>query len=90
MPDEYISREAVLGVFGDIHPMDYNANAYVSKIKAIPAADVVDVVRCEKCRHWMPEDDISTAVMQCVKGLGWPGPDGYCYRGERKDGANDG
>ena len=39
---EYISREDALAVFGDVHPMDYNANAYIEKIKAIPKADVVE------------------------------------------------
>ena len=35
--EDCISREAVLEIFGDIHPLDYNANAYVNKIKALPS-----------------------------------------------------
>ena len=38
----YISRKDALAVFGDVHPMDYNTNAYIEKIKAIPAADVAE------------------------------------------------
>lgn len=42
---EYISRKEALAVFGDIHPLDHNANAYVKQIKHIPAADVRPVVQ---------------------------------------------
>ena len=35
--DDYtISRKAALEVFEDIHPLDYNANTYYSKIKNLP------------------------------------------------------
>lgn len=33
---DLISRQAVLDLFGDIHPLDYNAQAYVSQIKELP------------------------------------------------------
>lgn len=42
---DYISRKEVLAVFGDIHPLDHNANAYAVQIKRILAADVRPVVR---------------------------------------------
>ena len=38
---DLISRQAVLDIFGDIHPLDYNARAYVAQIKDIPSADVI-------------------------------------------------
>lgn len=34
--DDYVSRKAVLDIFRDIHPLDYNTNAYVSQIKSLP------------------------------------------------------
>lgn len=45
--NDYITREEALAVFGDIHPLDHNANAYRTRIKKIPAADVRPVVRGE-------------------------------------------
>lgn len=33
-----IYRQDAIAVFGDIHPMDYNAQAYVNAIKALPSA----------------------------------------------------
>lgn len=44
---DFISREEALAVFGNIHPQDYNAIAYRTRIKKIPAADVRPVVRGE-------------------------------------------
>lgn len=36
---DLISRQAVLDIFGDIHPLDYNARAYVAQIKELPSAE---------------------------------------------------
>ena len=36
---DLISRQAVLDLFGDIHPLDYNARAYVAQIKELPTAE---------------------------------------------------
>ena len=36
---DLISRQAVLDIFGDIHPLDYNARAYVAQIKELPTAE---------------------------------------------------
>lgn len=33
---ELISKEGALKVFGDIHPLDHNANAYKAKIEQLP------------------------------------------------------
>ena len=41
---EYIKKEDAIAVFGDIHPLDYNASAYVNAIKNLPSADVSPVV----------------------------------------------
>lgn len=43
MMGEYVSRTAALQAVGDIHPLDYNGQGIVERIKAIPAADVVEV-----------------------------------------------
>jgi hypothetical protein len=36
---DLISRQAVLDIFGDIHPLDYNARAYVAQIKELPSEE---------------------------------------------------
>jgi hypothetical protein len=35
--EDAISREDVLDIFRDIHPLDFNANAYKSKIEHLPS-----------------------------------------------------
>ena len=51
---DYISREAA------IEKAEYDGNYRlvipVEAIKGLPAADVVEVVRCENCIHWGKED----------------------------------
>lgn len=42
--EDLISRQAVLDLFGDIHPLDYNNRAYVSMIKELPSVDVKPIV----------------------------------------------
>ena len=39
---DLISRQAVLDLFGDIHPLDYNARAYVAQIKELPSIKQAD------------------------------------------------
>lgn len=42
MPD-LIERKDALSVFGDIHPLDYSAQAYANQIAKIPAVDAEPV-----------------------------------------------
>ena len=59
----------------------------------IPAADVVEVVRCRDCKHWDSEtwfcDNHSTFDHH---GLEWNmfSEDDFCSYGERKDGDGNG
>lgn len=54
-----------------------------SAISAIPAADVVEAVRCRDCVYWRGENDY-------CKGIGIDfSENGYCSFGERKDGGQD-
>lgn len=43
MINDYVKRSEALNAVGDIHPLDYNGQGIVKRIKAIPAADVVEV-----------------------------------------------
>lgn len=46
---------------------------------AIPAADVVEVVRCKDCIHRNPIGE------KCLKDNIWHGLDGFCNFGKRSD-----
>lgn len=35
--EDCVSRQAVLEIFGNVHPLDYNANAYIIRIKELPS-----------------------------------------------------
>ena len=64
MGEKYISLDKALAIFNDIHPLDYNAQAYRSQLSKIPVADVRPVVRgkwvydhwcefkCSNCETW--------------------------------------
>ena len=58
-----------------------NNKAYyeiVNLIEAVPAADVVEVVRCKECKHtdlFYPYCTIWEAAID---------EDGYCYKGEKE------
>ena len=53
----------------------------------MPAADVVEVVRCRDCKHLM----FSDFYMECSRGysLGIVSPYDYCSRGERRKGEGE-
>lgn len=56
----------------------------------IPAADVVEVVRCRKCLYYTPVDDnIGGCVFLNGKHL-YVVPDGYCHLAELKEGVDNG
>lgn len=79
-----ITRSSALQAVGDIHPLDYNGQGIVERIKAIPAVDAVEVVRCRDCKHY-------NAGFEClIEGYGIERPaDWFCADGERKDGGQD-
>lgn len=51
MMDDLISRQAAIDAIGEIHPLDYNAQAIAEKIKGLPSAQP-EVIRCKDCRWW--------------------------------------
>ena len=82
MPKEYIPKDAANkwicetcdGCEGTFCvPCDGNP------LKDIPAADVVEVVRCQDCVYWRGENDICKGT--CIDF----GTDGYCSEGKRRD-----
>lgn len=43
---DLIERQDAINVFGDVHPLDYNAQSYLDAIKALPSAQ-------RKKGHWI-------------------------------------
>lgn len=80
---DYIERDAVYHAIS----VDCGLNAYekaycIDIVRKIPAADVVQVVRCKDCRR--AEKDHLFGGYWCH---GYRvSPDGFCSYGERKEG----
>jgi len=97
---EYIDRQALDvvaftdrdGTFSD------GIQWLLEYIDALPTADVVEVVRCKDCKHWIPYDwifsevwksqnidDYAESEIGCTYCDTSMGAMDYCSRGERKD-----
>lgn len=63
----------------------------IRRLKAVPAADVVEVVRCGQCKHCVEhyDTDGNAPYWTCKEWDSGTDYDGYCYYGERKDGGKD-
>lgn len=96
--DEYIRRrealsEACKGCSIDFpcepcEPQDCEIKA---RLQAIPAADVVEAVRCGQCKHCVEhyDTDGNAPYWTCQEWDSGTDYDGYCYYGKRKDGGKD-
>lgn len=96
---EYIRREDAVEAIGEEYVphtdfergMISQMSCDKGKIKAIPAADVVPVVRCWKCKYvikWRSEESARKfgQVYECRREvLTCPDPNDFCCRGERKE-----
>lgn len=89
---EYITKEAAIQTFewgeadviedyGDGGNFGFSRGVIKSAINAIPAADVVPVVRCKDCKYLF-------GTLCAVCGLLPRKPEDFCSRGERKDNAD--
>ncbi|MGN1134715.1 MAG: hypothetical protein ACI4SF_00670 [Oscillospiraceae bacterium] len=89
---EYIEREAMNNVLDELMVNDSVYNA----LQAIPAADVVEVVRCKDCK-WYKESKLLAPNKFCFRlkdrngdPIGYNfAPDEFCSFGERKGNNND-
>lgn len=93
MAKEYIEREAALNEAQEVYHWCGHENRYsdfvpVDAIRAIPAADVVEVVRCKDCEHFRDYTDRHGVVrMNCIRDCHIPQvePEHFCSYGERRD-----
>ena len=59
-------------------------------IEGSPTVDAVEVVRCMECFFYTPVDDNTGKCVFLTGKNQYVVPDGYCYLGERKEGADNG
>ncbi len=78
MPDEYISREAAL-----MKLMQDGCSAKnLQSISDVPAADVVEVVRCRDCKHFVNATINANGFLICDISDMEIAPDDFCSYGE--------
>lgn len=63
----------------------------IRRLKALPAADVVEVVRCRECKYCVEhyDTDGNAPYWVCKEWDGGTDYDGYCHYAERKDGGQE-
>lgn len=88
MSKEYIEREALIKAIANdcLELVYYTKEDAIQSVKANPAADVVEVVRCRDCKHSYRIDGAKEEY-DCAKisafAKFFPG-DHFCGYGERK------
>lgn len=107
MSKKYIDCEAAFEMITDLVGVETIKSAYAAIWKSakvlnkIPTADVVEVVRCEKCKYFFDEccNHEKNRVLHRVPDFGkhyvYVGrikvePDHFCSYGERKEGDGNG
>lgn len=100
MPKEYIARDAaIIGLAASSLTPDQIDDA-AEALQLVPAAAVVEVVRCKDCIHRPSGTGVNHHVefpdkvcpCQCLEDpwYSWMPPDDwYCADGKRKDGGQD-
>lgn len=87
---EYIEKQSALDAILREPPDAHYPSWYAERIKALPAADVVPVVRCKDCVHWDDDPDTYGADYgpkgKCMKSFETMCADDFCSYGERMDG----
>ena len=78
---EYINRQAVLSLAKDVTLEGGAKHRCVdaTEIRLLPSADVVEVVRCNDCKH-------ADEYYHCIFSTIWNDKNHYCRQGERRNG----
>lgn len=96
---DYISRKAAIGEFetcGSVFVYGKKVcKAIISRLNVIPAADVVEVVRCKECKYsdtFSDECEPTEFPLKCLSiRYGGVYQDWFCEHGRRReDGDGDG
>ena len=82
MAKEYIERNAAIEkteAFCDVFVTQWTDAKVLAWIRNLPAADVVEVVRCGECKHFGTDNcALDTYLWDVIE-------DGFCSYGERRD-----
>ena len=65
----------------------YDTNAVLDSIDSQPTVDAVDVVRCKDCIRRYDTDECPMCFLIEGKYYEYTNENGFCYCGERKEGA---
>ena len=88
---ELISKAAVLRLVFD--SIGKPATAIYQKVRELPPADAVEVVRCRECAYWKNEDEEMHYSRRdehlCYMTRYVTQADFYCADGDRKNGGKD-
>lgn len=86
---EYIERKAVINKINEIPShfdsgdIKYGIEIAIQAIKDTPTTDVVEIVRCKDCRHYVAE--YCTRDIKSRTNMFYMRADDFCSYGERKD-----
>ena len=76
---------------GIAHPNAYHLTNYATLIlREAPIVDAVEVVRCKDCIRRYDTDECPMCFLIKGKYYEYTNENGYCDRGERKEGADNG
>ena len=82
---DYIKREDALAIVEKNQYCFVNESTIDKDLRALPAADVVEVVRCKDCVHRVTDED--TCIRWCIANGGIRDDDFFCADGKRKEDA---
>ena len=77
--NEYIKREDALDAILFSLVGTGHQGIAIRAVKDVPAADVVEVVRCKDCKHKNPN------CYKCLRDNLWHDAEDFCSYGERKE-----
>ena len=68
----------------------YDTNAFLDSIDSQPTVDAVEVVRCKDCIRRYDTDECPMCFLIEGKYYEYTNENGFCDRGDRKEGADNG
>lgn len=80
----YIEREAAIKAIESVPDGNWKSIRYAKEVKAIPAADVVPVVRCKDCKY-SAVDFENMRYCKLVTYYNHVPDDWFCADGERRE-----
>ena len=81
VPLDYISRQAAIRIISGYQDGTVDKSVAKRLLTQLPSADVVEVVRCKKCKYSSANYG---AIVYCCLFKVKVNEEGYCYIGERR------